>query len=426
METNLTNRTETTAEFTVSLNEAELKTTVTHVFDDMRPRVKASGFRPGKAPNQIVERELGSATIQSEVIDHAIQSSYSKAVRELDLPIVAQPEVTLDKFVPFTELSYKATVELMPTVTLPDYKSYKMKRPVITIDPAEVDQAIEELRRRESTRLTVERAAKMGDEVAFDFEGTKDGTPVRGATAKNHVLTMGSGNFIPGFEEELIGIKTGEEKTFDITFPDSYHEESLAGQVVTFKITMNKVDELILPELNKELVEKVSPFKTVAELRESLQTNMADKRADEASKKFENELLEKLVEDAKFEVPNALLNQQLDRLRGDLTQNLSYSGLDMEKYLEMLKKTQDELDEDMKPEARKRVGLAMVLTEVAKVEKIELSSADLDAEVARLKGQYPDPQAQAELDSPQTREELYNHLMASRVVAKLVDYAESK
>jgi trigger factor len=402
---------ETTAEFIVTLNEAELKITVAHVFDDMRPRVKASGFRPGKAPNQIVERELGSATIQSEVIDHAIQSSYSKAVRELDLPIVSQPEVTLDKFVPYTELSYKATVELMPGVT---------------IDPAEVDQAIEELRRRESTRLAVERPAQTGDEVVFDFEGSKDGAPVRGATAKNHVLTIGSGNFIPGFEEELIGVKTGEEKTFDIKFPDAYHEESLAGQVVTFKITMNKVDELILPELNVELVEKVSPFKTVEELRESLQTNMADKRADEASKKFENELLEKLVEDAKFEVPNALLNQQLDRLRGDLTQNLSYSGLDMEKYLEMLKKTQDELDEDMKPEARKRVGLAMVLTEVAKAEKIELTAEDLDDEVARLKEQYPDPQAQAELDSPTTREELYNHLMASRVVAKLVEYAESK
>ena len=426
METKLTNRTDTTAEFTVSLNEAELKTTVAHVFDDLRPRVKASGFRPGKAPNTIVERELGSATIQSEVIDHAIQSSYSKALRELDLPIVAQPEVTLEKFVPFTELSYKATVELMPKVTLPDYKSYRMKRPVVTVDPIEVDQALEELRRRESIRETVERPAQKGDEVAFDFEGSKDGQPVRGATAKNHVLTIGSGNFIPGFEEELIGVKASEEKTFDIRFPEAYHEESLGGEVVTFKIKMNKVDELILPELNQELVEKVSPFKTVEELRESLQANMADKRADEASKKFENELLEKLVNDAKFEVPNALMKQQLDRLRGDLTQNLSYSGLDMEKYLEMLKKTQDELDEEMKPEARKRVGLAMVLTEVAAAEKIELSAADLDAEIAKLKEQYPDPQAQAELDSPQTREELYNHLMTSRVVAKLVEYAEAK
>jgi trigger factor len=426
METKLTNRTETTAEFTVTLNETELKSTVTHVFDDLRPRVKASGFRPGKAPNQIVERELGSATIQSEVIDHAIQTSYSKAVRELDLPIVAQPEVTLDKFVPFTELSYKAVVELMPKVTLPEYKNYKMKRPVVTIDPAEVDQAVEELRRRESTRLAVERAAHDGDEVAFDFEGTKGGEPVRGATAKNHVLTIGSGNFIPGFEEELVGVKAGEEKSFDIRFPDAYHEESLAGEVVTFKIKMNKVDDLILPELNTEFVEKVSPFKTIEELRESLQANMADKHADEASKKFENELLEKLVADAKFEVPNALMAQQLDRLRGDLTQNLSYSGLDMEKYLEMLKKTQDELDEEMKPEARKRVGLAMVLTEVAAAEKIQLSAEDLDAEIAKMKEQYPDPQAQAELDSPATREELYNHLMASRVVAKLVEYAESK
>lgn len=425
METKLNNRTDTTAEFTVTLGEAELAEHVAHVFDELRPRVKASGFRPGKAPNKIVERELGSQMVQSEVIDHAIQESYSKAVRELELPIIAPPEVTLDKFVPFTELSFKAKVELMPKITLPDYKSYKLKKPVVTVDPAEVDEAIEQLRRREAVRMTVEREAKPGDEVSFDFEGTKEGEPVRGATAKNHILTIGSGNFIPGFEEKLIGLMPGDEKSFDIRFPEQYHEESLAGEMVTFKIKLNKVDELVLPELNDEFAAKAGGVPTVAELRESIQTNMADKRADEASKQFENELLEKLVADAKFEVPDALMQQQLNRLRGDLTQNLAYSGLDMEKYLEMLKKTQDELDEEMKPEARKRVGLAMILTEVAAAEKIELSAAELDAEIAKLKEQYPDPQAQAELDSPQTREELYNHLMASRVVAKLVEYAEA-
>ena len=425
METKITSTTDNEAQFTVTLSEAELKLSTKHVYDDLRPRVKAAGFRPGKAPDAIVERELGPNTVQGEVIEHAIQQSYVKVIREQKLQVVAPPQVSVDKFVPYTELEYSATVELMPTVKLPDYKAFRIKRPSITIDPAEVQVAIDDLRRREATRLEVERPAELTDEVNFDFAGTKNGEPVRGATATGQTLKLDSGQFIPGFEDNLVGMTPGDEKSFDIRFPEKYHEQSLAGEVVTFKVKMNKVTELILPEVDAAFAAKIGPFKQVDELKADLIEQQTAKKAETVSRDYEQAVLDKLLKETAFKAPDSLVKQQLERLRSELEQNLAYSGLNFDKYLELSGKTHDQMAAEMRPEAEKRVGLAMILTEVASAEGISLSADELDVEIGRLKGQYKDEATQAELDNPNTREEIYNHLMASRVIAKLVGYAES-
>ncbi len=426
METNITSRTDTEAQFTVSLKEAELKAVVAHVFDELRPKVKAAGFRPGKAPDKIVERELGSGYVQNEVMEHAVQESYAKAVQEQKLPVVAPPRVSLEKFVPYTELEYKVEVELMPKVKLGKYQDFRIKRPTVEVDSAEVDRTLEDLRRREATRLEVERAAKLGDEVNFDFDGTKDGQPVRGASAKGQTLSLGSGQFIPGFEEELVGLKAGDEKTFDIRFPKEYHESTLADQVVTFKVKLNTVTELVLPEVTDEFADKVSPFKTVKELKANILEQITNQKAESTSREYEQQVLDKLLKESTYSVPEALVQQQLERMRAELEQNLAYSGLDMAKYLDLSKKTTDDLEKEMRPEAERRVGLAMVLTDVAAAENLTVSAEDLDMEIGRMKLQYKDEATRAELDNPNTREEIYNHLMASKVIAKLLSYAEQK
>jgi len=426
METKITSTTETEVQFTVTLNEAELKKIKAEVFNHLRGEVKAAGFRPGKAPDMIVERELGSPTVQNDVIDHAIQHSYAEAVKELNLQIVSSPKVSLEKFVPYSELEYKVSAELMPKVKLGDYKKIRVKRPAIKIDPAEITQTLDDLRRRDATRLASEQPAKKGDEVNFDFEGTKDGEKVSGASAKNQTLQLGSGQFIPGFEEEMIGLKASDEKTFDIRFPKEYHEKTLADQIVTFSIKINGVTDLVLPELNEEFVTKVSPFKTVDELKADIVDRLTAQKAEASTRQYEQEVLDKVLKDSKFRTPEALLQQQLDRMRGELEQNLASSGLNVEKYLDLTGKTKDDMDKEMRPEAERRVGLAMVLTEVAAAENLKVTAEELDAEISRLKQDYPDPQTQAELNNPSTREEVYNHLMASRVIAKLVSYAEGK
>jgi len=426
METKITSTTETQVEFIVTLNEAELKPIVKHVFDELRPRVKAAGFRPGKAPDNIVERELGPAYVQNEVMEHAVQDSYGKVIREQNFAVVAPPKVSLEKFVPYTELEYKGTIQLMPKVKLAKYQDFRIKRPAIAVDPAEVEKTIEDLRRREATRLESDHAAKMGDEVVFDFDGTKGGEPVRGASAKGHTLMLGSGQFIPGFEEELVGVKAGDEKTFDIRFPKDYHESTLADQLVTFKVAVKTVTELVLPEINDEFVAKVSPFKTIKELKADALEQITNQKAESVSKEYEQQVLDKLLKESDYQTPEALVDQQLERMRTELEQNLAYSGLDIDKYLELSGKTRDDLDGEMRPEAERRVGLAMILTEVAAAEKLSVSAEDLDMEIGRMKLQYKDEVTQAELDKPGTREEIYNHLMASRVIAKLISYAEKK
>jgi trigger factor len=424
METKITSRTETEVQFTVTLGETELAHIKKEVFDHLRLRVKAAGFRPGHAPDMIVERELGSPAVQNDVIDHAIQHTYPDAIKELDVQIVSAPNVSLDTFVPYTELAYKVVAELMPKVKLADYTKLRVKRPEMKIDKAEIERTIEDLRRRDATRLHSEQPAKAGDEVNFDFDGTKDGQSVPGASAKNQTLMLGSGQFIPGFEEELVGLTAGDEKTFDIRFPKTYHEKTLADQVVTFAIKLNTVTDLVLPELDQDFVQRVSPFASLDELKADISAKITGEKAATAARQYEQEVLAKLLKDSTFKTPEALVAQQLDRMRQELAQNLASSGLDLPKYLDLTGKTQADMDAEMRPEAQRRVGLAMVLTEVATAEKLKVTPAELDAELDRLKQDYPDPSTRAELDNPSTREEVYNHLMASRVIAKLVSYAE--
>jgi trigger factor len=426
METKITSRTDTEVTFTITLDESVIIDIKKEILDNMRGKVKAAGFRPGKAPDAIVEREMGTAAIQSEVMDHAIQHTYADAIKAEKLQVVASPKVTLEKFVPYTLLEYSVTVELMPKVKLADYKAIRVKRPAIKVEKAEIDRAIDDLRRRQAVRLESEQPAKKTDEVNFDFAGTKDGQPVSGATAQGQTLQLGSGQFIPGFEDEMIGLKVGDEKTFDIRFPAEYHEKTLADQVVTFAIKINKVTELVLPEINAEFVAQVSPFKTVDELKADISDKITGEKAESASREYEQSVIDKVLKDSDFKAPAALVEQQLERMRAELNQNLASSGLDVEKYLSLSGKTPDALDAEMRPEAERRVGIAMVLTEVAAAEKLSVDADDLEAEIGRLKASYPDPQTQAELDNPNTREEIYNHLMASKVIAKLVSYADHK
>ncbi|GAC1371193.1 MAG: trigger factor [Candidatus Saccharimonadales bacterium] len=426
METKIITRTDEEVTFTITVSEAELAKIKTEVFNHLRGNVKAAGFRPGKAPDMIVERELGPNAVQSEVIDHALQHSYPDAVKELKLQIVSSPKISIDKFVPYTQLEYSVTAELLPKVKLADYTKMRVKRPAIKVEAAEINRTIEDLRRRESARLDSELPAKLGDEVNFDFAGTKDGQEVPGASAKNQTLQLGSGQFIPGFEEEIIGLKKGDEKTFDIKFPDTYHEQTLAGETVTFSVKINTVTDLVLPEVNEEFIGRVSPFKTVKELEADITNKLTAEKAETSAREYEQEVLSKLLKESEFKTPAALIDQQLERMRGELEQNLAYSGLNFDKYLELSGKSKADMDKEMRPEAERRVGLAMILTEVATAEKLSVTPEELDKEITRLKAEYKDPATQAELDNPNTREEIYNHLMSSKVIAKLVSFADAK
>jgi trigger factor len=427
MSAKITKRTDTEVTFLITATSDEINHAREHSFEHLRGRVKAAGFRPGKAPDNIVERELGSQTVQAEVLDHALQHAYADAVQaQEDITVIATPEISIKKFVPYTELEFEAKVEIMPPVKLADYKKIKKSPPAVKIDESKIAETIEDLRRRLAKRTPVSRSAETGDEVKFDFDGKREGQPVPGASAKNHVLKLGSQQFIPGFEEELVGLKPGDSKTFNITFPKDYHEKELAGHPVEFSVAMREVTELSLPEVDDKLAAEIGPFKTVAELRTDIADQLRVEAAEASKNAYENELLEEIVKKSQVAAPQRLVAQQLERLKVEFSQRLAASGLDIDKYLQLQNKTQEDLESELKPEAEKRVKLAIVLSEVAKAEGLTVSVAEIDAELENLRKRYTDPAMQQELAGERIREDIYNHLLAGRTVAKLVEYAQSK
>lgn len=425
MKSEITKRTDTEVTLNISASEAELQHALEHAYAKFRPQVKASGFRPGKAPDHIVAREIGDANLQSEVIDHALNHAYGDAIREHEVQTIGSPTVNIKKWVPYTTLEFEAIAEVVPPVTLPDYKAMKKPFKPANISKEQIDEVVDDLRRRVAKRVPALRPAEMGDEVTFDFEGKKDGVPFEGGTSKEYTLKLGSGNFIPGFEEQLVGLNVEDEKTLPLTFPQNYHEKSLAGKPVEFDVKIHQVTKLELPEVNDGFAAEVGPFATVNELRDDVKKQLELEAEEAAKREYENELLDEIIAKSKVEAPEQLVSQQLERLKADISQRLASSGMTMEQYLQMQKKTQEELEAEMRPEAEKRVKLALILSEVSRQENITVSLEEIDNEITGLKARYNDPHMQKELNGERIREDVYNHLMATKVVNKLVEYAQA-
>lgn len=424
MKAEITKRTDTQVTFLIAATKQEITHALEHAYDHYRPQVKAAGFRPGKAPDNIVAREIGDSTIQSEVIEHSINHAYADAVAQEKLAVIAQPKVDIKKWVPYETLEFEAVVDVVPPVKLPDYKKIKKAQKPVTIEKAKIDEMVADLQRRLAKRVPAMRPAKIGDEVKIDFEGTNNGKIIEGAVSKNYTLKLGSNTFIPGFEDELVGLAVEDEKTFTVTFPKDYHEKSLAGQPVEFKVKVHEVTQLEQPEVNDAFAAEVGPFKTVAELRADIKDQLTMEAEEAAKRQYENELMEEIVGKVEVKVPERLALQQLERMKAEMSQRLAQSGVTLEQYLEMQKKSQEDLEKELRPDADKRVKLALALSEIAKVEKMTVDNQEIEDEIGRIRTQYTDPKMQEELNSAQVKEDIYNHLMATKVIRKLVEYAQ--
>ncbi len=425
MKSEITDKTATSVTLTISVDQDLLGSARTQTIDKLRAKVKVAGFRPGKAPDNIVEREVGVNQVASEALEVAVMQSYAKAMAEHKVEVIAPPEVSVTKFVPYTELEYTAKVDVMPAITLADYRNFKMSKQTVQVETSEINQTIEDLRKRLAVKTPVKRAAKSGDEVTLDFEGKKDGVPVEGAAAKNHVLQLGSNSFIPGFEEELIGLASGDKKEFTVTFPKDYHQKDLAGQPVTFEVSIGGVKEVVLPAVDDAFAAQIGQFKDINQLRSDIKMRLDQEKKEAAEQEFEQKVLEQLVDKSKYSVPKRLSDQQMERMKEELSQRLAASGLDFDKYLALAGKNAGQMESEMRPQAEKRVALAMILSHIAKQESISVSPSEIEAEVARLKSTYKDPQMQHELDEPTILEDVHNHLLASRTITKIMEYIQS-
>jgi len=415
----------TKVELKVVADQAFLDKVKAHVLGDLAKDVNVAGFRKGHAPQHIVEKSVDEAVLQSRFLDHAINDLYAEAATSEKLRPVAQPEVNITKFVPFTTLEMTATVEVVGKITLPDYKKIKLAKKTETATEKDVQAVLDDLRHRESQKADVERAAKDGDEVVIDFKGAdaKTKEAIEGGAGNDYPLILGSNTFIPGFEPELVGLKAGGEKTFDVTFPADYGAKELQKKKVSFTVTVKTVREVKLPELTDEFAAKLGPFKTVADLKADIKRQLQAEKDSQAQRAYENELLATLAEKAKAEIPKSLVDGEIDRMEEEERRNLMYRGQTWQEHLKAEGRTAEEHHENLRESAEARVKTGLVLGEVAEAEGVSITPAELDERIAQLKSQYTDKQMQEELGKPENRRELGSRILTEKTIALLVRYA---
>jgi trigger factor len=421
------------------LEPAKIKLTITadqKLLDDTRQAVlrqlsqklKVPGFRPGKAPSAMIEKQVDQAALQSEFVEQAVNQLYAKAVEQENLRPVAPPTIALTKFVPFTTLEFTAEVDAVGDIKLPDYKKIKLdyKEPEITGE--DVDSVLENLRERGAQKTAVEREAKGGDEVTIDFKGVdaKTKEPIAGAAGQDYPLVLGSGNFIPGFEEELIGFKKGDSKEFVITFPKDYGVEDLQNRKVSFEVTVKEISELAKPELDDNFAATVGPFKKLGELKADIKKQLEVERRQEARRRYDNELLEKIAAKSEAALPDSLVEEEIDRIEEEEKRNLVYRGQTWQEHLDEESVTAEEHREKQREGATLRVKAGLLLGEIAQQEGITVTPQELEIRIQLLKGQYPDAAMQAELDKPENRRDIHSRMMTEKTLDKLRDYATTK
>lgn len=393
-------------------------------YKKLASQVKIDGFRPGKAPRHIVEKEIGQERLEAEILDRVIPETYYNAVIEEKLNPIGPPEIKMVKFVPTDGLTYEAVVELMPEIKLPDMAKIKVKSNKPEVKPDEVEAVIEDLSKQLAKYSRVERGAIEGDQIVIDYDGFVDGLSFEGGKSEKYPFVLGQGKMIPGFEDQIVGMKEKEEKEIEVTFPKEYHANNLAGKKAKFKIKLHEVNEIKLPEINDEFATKIGPFKDMSNLKEDIVKELMNTKVIQEKNRVESEILEKISDKINIPLPEGLVHQEIHRLIHEAEHNLFQQGLTIEKYYEATKKTKDDLEKELKPEAEKRVKVGLVLSEVAKEIKTEVSDKQIHEEIHRRLERVPEDerkQAETFYDSEEGHKQIENLLIGEKVIAYLYE-----
>ena len=377
-----------TYEVEIVLDKAAFDAEVNKVYRKNVSKMNVPGFRRGKAPKSVLEKMYGSAVFYEEAIDNLLPEAYSAAIAEAKLDVVSRPDIEL---VSTGEegVVLKATVTVKPTVKVSEYKGLTAERPEVTVTEEEITREIDSVRNRNARVLTVEdRAAELGDEAIIDFEGFLDGVAFEGGKGEKHPLKLGSGNFIPGFEEQIVGHNKGESFDITVTFPEEYGEASLAGKETVFKIVLHEIKRTELPELDDEFVKDVSEFDTVDEYKASISAKIADRKNNSADAEVENQLIDKLIANMTGEIPECMIESEIDRYVNDYDYRLKSQGASLEMYYQYTGSTEEKLRESFKAEAERQVKSRLALERVAKTEKIKAGKKEMEEEYKKIASGY--------------------------------------
>ena len=386
-------------------------------------RTKVAGFRPGKAPRSMIERVLGPSAVLDEAVEHLVDDAYRQAILESTVIPLTNPAVEVVQAKEGKPLIFKATVQVRPEVTLGDYRSFNFRPEIETIDDAKVDQVIEELRDQNSTLAPVEeRGAQNGDYAVVGFVGTRDGTPFEGGTSERMPLILGEERLIPGFEAHLLGMLVGDHVEFDLDFPADYPEASLAGRPAHFAVDLRELREKVLPELDDDFARSMGRYDDQAALRAEIGTRLGRNALDRARHEFSDRIIEYAVANATLELPDVLIDQEVEVMHDELRASLARQGITEEAYLKVTGKTDADLHADLRPRAEHRVKVLLVLSRIAEAEGVEISDTAVEAEVDRARARYgDDPRLVRYIGSDRGRNFVRSTLRRTRLVEKLVD-----
>ena len=424
MKTTVKKLSDTKVELTISLGSEELSAAEQVALTKMAADVKVPGFRKGKVPVSVAAKHVNPAALQEQTLDNALSKAVAEAFMAEKIQALDRPAVDVKKFVPGQELEFTAEVEIIPPVKLGNYKKLKAKRQAVKVEDKEVEEIITRMRENFTEKTEVKRAAKEGDEAVIDFTGKKDGVPFDGGAAKDFALKLGSGQFIPGFEEGVVGHKAGETFDLKLTFPKDYHAKELAGADVVFTVTLHKVNELSLPEVNDEFAAKCGPFTSVDELKADIKREITAQKEREADEKLKDDLVGELAEVSKVALPELLIDDQIRSIEQDLMQNLMYRGLTLDSYLQTQKFTDkdDWRAKEARPAAEKRVKAGLVLAELSKELGVEVSHEELSAQIEAMKQQYgKDPKIAERFNDPNVHRDIANRMITDKTVEQLIE-----
>lgn len=381
------------AKLTITVTADVVAAAEDKVYKRQKNQISIPGFRKGKAPKKIIEKMYGEEVFLSDAINDVINETYPDAVKECGEEIVSNPKIDLSQAEPGKDLIYTAEVALKPEVKLGKYKGVeieKLEAPKVSEEDIE-----KELKRQQDANAKIvdvtDRPVQNGDMIKLDFAGTVDGEAFEGGKAENYDLTIGSGSFIPGFEDQLVGMNIGEEKDVNVTFPEDYGQKDLAGKAAVFACKVNAIKEKKLPELNDEFADEVSEFSTLDEYKKDIEKNLLVRAEEQYKQTKENAAVAAAVADADIEIPDAMLETQAESLVNEFAQNLQMQGMNIDMYLQYTGLQKDQLVEQFKPQAKTRIQNSLVLEAVAKAENIEASDEDLEAEYGKMAAQYNMP-----------------------------------
>lgn len=377
------------AKLTIEVSAEELEKAIQGAYLKNKNKITLPGFRKGKAPRKMIEKMYGTGVFLEDAANALIPTAYSDALQECDLEIVSQPEIDVTQLEAGKTFIFTAEVAVKPEVTLGEYKGVEIKKIEVEVTEEEIEAELKKEQENNSRTIVVEdRAVESGDIATIDFEGFVDGTPFEGGKGTDYPLTIGSNTFIPGFEDQLIGANTGDKLDVNVTFPEEYQAKDLAGKAAVFKCEIKKIEKKELPELDDEFAKDVSEFDTLDEYKADIKKNLTEKKEADAKRQKEDEAVDKAVENASMEIPEAMIKTQVNQMVDDFSRRMQAQGLSMEQYFQFTGMTIDKLMEEMKPQALKRIQTRLVLEKIAEVENIQPSEERVEEEIGKMAEMY--------------------------------------